>query len=54
MPHKKVKIENNKTKLEKGCTYKDGYLKSNQRDVYVHAYLEKGQYAIITEVDWKI
>lgn len=54
VPKEKMTTENNKTKLEKGCTYIDGCLKADKRDVYVFSNLKPIQYALIVEVDWKI
>lgn len=55
VPQEMVQSENNKTKLNKGCTFIDGYLRAEKRDIYVSALLNKaGQYALIAEADWDI
>ena len=55
VPKDLIQDENNKTKLNKGCIFIDGYLKAEKRDIYVSANLPKaGQYALIAEVDWDI
>jgi hypothetical protein len=35
VPKDLIQDENNKTKLNKGCIFIDGYLKAEKRDIYV-------------------